>query len=379
LTCSDRGEALDEICGNAEDEDCDGTAQDCIALPALNGEFPGPTGASSASAADVTFDFASPGASDSWTALCRTGVPGAVDELPWTECPSGNNLPVKPFTPAQSEASALNGLRETQIRFQWNNGDVSDTFTRVHYIHNSLNGVPLCPKVSEELVRNYFDKAAARLVRGDTPRFDLDNDLQLRSPFIQIRFDPPIDSTFSVRDGDGEIEPLSLRRRFVFETNDKQLLLMFRVYQSRRGFGCHAMTTHKYVGGSLFSGPINYHHRYNWCDAVVLNKQGAGVCLRKNTADSAFIVADTEGHGQVFLYSYPQVPYSTYYCSGSGSTIPSYTDVCADNFMWRQFVRKRGSTGYLEHFSPKCFNSPTCAGSEEIYLPDRGLFPDIFP
>ncbi len=366
LVCTDTSGGTKEICNNGSDEDCDGHAQIC--LPALNGEFPGQNGV--AAAVEVKFDFNDPGGT--WTAMCRTGKPDTVNSLSWQSCASSDNLPVMPFSPAQSQSAALNGVAVTQVRFEWNNGDVTTALQRRFYLHNSLHGVAFCPPVDADLQALYFEKAAERLIRDDTPIFDTSSDLQLLSPFIQIRFAPLIDGSFQISDGDGKIELLSLRRRFVLESERRQLLLMYRLYESRRGVGCRALTTHRHTGTTRESGDI-YWHYYNDCDAVVLNKQGAGVCLRYNGGNPAF-ATDPRGIA-LNKHSGLHVPFEQYYCAGG-----AYNQFCADNLLWRKLARRRGGpNGPMRYFSPKCFGAPDCAGPGVLYLPDRDLFNDVFP
>ncbi len=378
LDCSDTTGDNVEVCDDSgQDEDCDGFVLPRC-LPPLNEEFPGPLGA--AAAQDVFFDFDPPGIAD-WKLVCRTAKPEEIDTAEWGDCQSGNSLTVRPWSPAQSTDPDNNGRWLTQVRFQWSDDDFTMTFSRQYYVHNSLHGVMICQRLVPDffdLMGEYFRAAAERLVRDDTPRFDPETGLQLGNPFIQIRFSPPVDGSFEVNDGDGEVEVLSLRKRFVLEPNDGQLVLMYRAYEARRVESCFAATTHKHEEGSHPS--YGYGHYNNNCDAIVLNQQGAGVCLTSAGGSVEFAIKPT-GLAQGVFGRNAAVDFSQYYCTGSTGD-----DICADNFMWRKLVRRRrpqeDPPGPMRWFSPKCFGDPTCADADPtviLYLPDRALYPDIFP
>jgi hypothetical protein len=142
------------------------------------------------------------------------------------------------------------------------------------------------------------------------------------------------------------------------------------VYESRRvrdgsDFNsCLAFTLQKHA--SYWNESNENEFRKSTCAVVVLNRAGAGVCLRWDSANSvpkyAFISEDSDALSLM----------------GWGSS---------NKFMWRQLVRKaqvshRGNDPdrpTFRQFSPKCYSSPICARSglapsKELYLPNREVF-----
>jgi hypothetical protein len=106
----------------------------------------------------------------------------------------------------------------------------------------------------------------------------------------------------------------------------------------------------------------------NSCAVIVLNRQGAGVCL--NAVGSSAVPVYL-GDGKFLAYSGTSIP-GTYYCEGN-----RWGDDCADNFMWRKMQAQRRD-GTFRWFSPKCVVQGNCAAGE-LFLPDRAQYPNIFP
>ncbi|MDD9941256.1 MAG: hypothetical protein OXU20_09480 [Myxococcales bacterium] len=364
-----------EILGNEEDEDCDGYAQK--GTPSLYSRFPHVGGA--AAAGDVEFVFNDlvivAGAVAVEGAECRTGEPARVAQLPWAACAlfddSGVRMRVRPWTLEASMDPGNDGRRETQIRFVLSDGNRSAVYSGGYYVHSSLAGATRCT-LNLGLpgqFGKFFDAARSYLIRNDTPAFGA-SDLQAANPFIQIRFTPDVDQVFEVGEMDGRAELLSLRRAFILEPVDGKLLLMVRTYESKRAPGsCRTASVRKHHWGSDLYGSYPMENNNNSCDAIVFNRDGAGMCLQDDSLAAASPVY--VGRGRALWYA-QTATFSSYYCEGD-----NLFDECADNFMWRKLSHRRPD-GSFRWFSPKCINRDACANGE-VFLPGRSDFPDIFP
>jgi hypothetical protein len=136
---------------------------------------------------------------------------------------------------------------------------------------------------------------------------------------------------------------------------ENKFLLITRNYVSSRYGGCQAAVIRFHFK--------NYVSAY-YCDAVVLNRAGVGVCI--NNSNGTFSFGHDSNDPVADKLGWPK----------------------ANKFMWRQLVEAwtRGkvpntSSGYqfqenigYRNFMPKCTSSP-CANKNAIYLPDRAFFP----
>jgi hypothetical protein len=108
----------------------------------------------------------------------------------------------------------------------------------------------------------------------------------------------------------------------------------------------------------------------NGCDAVVLNKDGAGVCL---IVDGSGGIGLASVNSSGFQYWNFEI-YGNYNWPGA-DPVTLWPE--ADQFMWRK-LGQHEQNGNLRQFSPKCYDGGIldCANSpaDALYLPDRGLF-----
>lgn len=327
----------DEICSDGVDNDCDGRT-DCLVL---RSEFPSQNGA--AAGADVRYSF---GAShESATYQCRSAQGAVVTAAtPWGDCAAVDGDDVSPIDAATSQDATKNGVWTTEVRLSFPDGTTSASYRRQVYIHNSMHGVTRCTLGVTD--SQLF--AAAQPQLQDAGAFDTTT---ARNPFVRLTFDPPVSSKFSVSAADGQVDIMSLRRRFTF-SDDERYLLITRTYTSRQigGMGCTAIEkrVHNRPGTWQFGNSS-----YQRCSALVLNKKGAGYCLSVS-GSTIRPVEHIRGDFGV------QVPAPTY-------------SPAADNFAWRK-LRAPRLPGLLVNFSPKC-DQAGCGNATTLFLPDRALFP----
>ncbi len=363
----DSGET--EICDDGEDNNCDGII-DC---PVIVGAFPAiPPAARAnweggvAAGTDVLIQLDAP-IRQEYVVQCRTGKPSTVAGENFHVCNSAEPgaLDVRPIEALYASDGSHNGVSVTQIRLAYPNGSVSRIVEYETYIHNSLVGADLCPP--RAMPAAYFDAARSYLVSAAGDKF-ANNEARLRSPFVNVDFDPPLYTYFDVAAGSGAKEMLSLRRRFVLDPNN-DMILMTRVYASRRAEQrrCLAATIRKHDTDPGLDANKNEARDFdNGCDAVVLNKDGAGVCLVVG-ADDVVRVAYTPSTAWQDMSEYWSVD-----ANGVSIAWPR-----ADIFMWRKLVPVGRTSTELRLFSPKCYmGGPSCVGSDPdiLYLPDRDLF-----
>ncbi len=399
--CTPASPAL-EICGNGIDEDCNNLVDDpalCDAA-ALIDVIEDPSGAA-LSSSDV-FLHAQRGAGVGGILECRSGKVASNGTLSTTFAPCGSNR----FSPSLDPGATGDGLYRTEFRIAHTEGVNSDALALSYYLHQTLEGATKCePTVTPE---ELFTKALERLPvkvsdTGPTLTFSTESAVtaegfaQLANPFIRINFTPrtsqafgfgtPPTSTMLGR-SDGLLKPLSLRRQFLFNA-DRSLVLITRRYVSRRGLqNCTVMGISQNVGESS--------QLVDLCDALVLNREGAGVCL------------GVSGTAISFLFNPPADNFSMLANTLLGET--PLTDL-VDNALWRKIGRVYSPTpatmaqraacsgagksncrdsGYSGRwgsrlFSPKCYGALSCTlaldamtlvGNKfsSIYLPDDGLF-----
>lgn len=348
-----------ELCNDGLDNNCDG-AIDCPILtsavpsmpPAGREDWEG--GAVAANQAKLVLDTP---AAPQYTVQCRSGKPADVNTKQFIVCnpldPSSTE--VVPFRDVDATNSAYNGLVTTQVRFAYPNGQASQPVSYTYYVHNSLAGAQPCEDRVED--QAYFDFAAPYIGTGSL--FDHSN-ARLAAPFVNIAFTPLESTKFEVSASEGSVEYLSLRRRFAL-SSDKRLILMKRVYGSRRSStsDCFAATFRTHVNDYDNDYDNNRYFR-NSCHAVVMNKDGAGVCLRVDVVESSPVVS---------LVTTNSTPWQ--YWSVGDVNWPE-----ADNFIWRKLLRGQ-SDNTFENFSPKCYaGGSSCPGGDPnvLFLPDRNLF-----
>jgi hypothetical protein len=351
------------VCTDGIDNDCNGTV-DC---PDINIRFPPPGQASAGDDAMVRLN-----PPNSALALqrieCRTDKTPNISAKPWTPCDVTN--PTNPTLYAMGEAAAkldaTNGVEQFEFRYVYGNGTLSDTRAMAFYSHNSLyDGVPRTPKFKCEPAAPddaYFSYASSVFGTSTTQNLFAAGDIQLRNPFIYVKFTPKFVGDFKATTDAQEIKLFSLRHRFVLSP-DRQLLLVVRQYSSRRSgpvFGGSA---------SCLAGAIMVHDRYhlgvkdpnrnftNQCDAIVLNKSGAGLCLAGN-GGTPKLVAEHTSKILGFL-------------QGLGIAWPR-----SDPMMWQKFfVDDRPKRKTLRFFSDKCLPSDSgCLSNHPsaLILPDQG-------
>jgi hypothetical protein len=261
----------------------------------------------------------------------------------------------------ESANPANNGAWVTDVRWKFPNNARSQVFTFKYYIHSSLHNAERCmTMVSDE---RWFTKAAERLADPNAGTFRLGSDTFLANPFVRVRYTPPNATAVNYHfDQDGSpqsVDMWSLRRRFVL-SGDQRYLLITRNYKSRRGppgGTCNAATLRSHFGTHAVSGGIlNNRHFINYCRAVVLNRAGAGVCLREDGTNAAFAHNANDSYANMLGWN------------------------LANKFMWRQLVEKQHitytggvpSAWGFRNFTRKCTSAPCTNG---LVLPDRALFP----
>ncbi len=359
--CCSTSEA--EQCGDGIDNNCDGVI-DCPiiveTMPPLpaSGREDWEGGAVSADKAGLRLEAP---AADRFIVQCRSGKPANVSSKQFVVCnpsnPSGLN--VKPFPELEGPNPLHNGLTTTQVRFAYPNGQVSQPASFTYYTHNSLYGVEQCPEKKTDA--EYFAAASASLLTSADPTF-AQEDAGLAPPFVNITFNPAASTVSEVAGGEGAVEYHSLRRRFALNA-EKNLILMKRVYSSRQAqdeaHRCAAATIRKHVSDLAGYAAENNRYFRNACDALVMNRDGAGVCLVVNESSEIVIANPQSSQWQYWNFSqYLWVNWAQ-----------------ADNFLWRK-LRADGS-GSVQVFSPKCYDGGSaCTGGNTnvLFLPDRELF-----
>jgi hypothetical protein len=392
-----------ENCQNNADENCNGIVDDpplCDVNRLIQIENSPAGGAWSPS--DVGFTIVR-ATTQPITLECRTGRVGYYGDLTGSfgSCGPGS------VTVSSAHLSAGDGLYRTEIRVRHGDGTRSRALALDYYVHRSLSGVSRCTLGAPD--DTIFAAAAERLPSSNTENVGLtfttkasrstSGAAHLRNPFIRINFTPRVNRQFAFRlpgypswiQRDGVLEVLSLRRRFTL-SNDRSRVLVARRYAARRpgNRGCKAMTVRVHAYGN---------DHVHSCDAVVLNREGAGVCLRVSAS------------GAVTFARQPNTSYFGRLANALLSPPDEPLTNGVDNALWRKLAARHtpnqgssydrtlcraGSCGDegvghrwgWQHFSPKCYGDPICvdklltlelsrpqtAPFVPLYLPDHRHF-----
>jgi len=333
-----------ENCTDGIDNDCNGVT-DCLTLTS---EFPTKTGAASAS--DVAYTFAAHASTG--TFQCRN-THGTTPSGNFGACATVSGNTVAPFTTTFAQDASKDGLWTTEVRLHFPDGGVSAVYKRTVYVHHTLYNVTRCTAPATD--QAFADFAKAHL--EDAGAIDETN---VRSPFVQVKFTPPVDARYYVSSTDGTLDIKSLRRNFGFSA-DGHFLVLTRTYTAKAGtsgMGCLAAEKRVHVRrGNPPTVPTA--DDFQKCTALVFNKKGAGYCLGYT---AGAIVAAEHIRGDYGA----QIPVAT------------YVSQQADNFAWRHLTASIAKKSFF-NFSPKCDTSSTCASADTsgytVYLPDKSFFP----
>jgi hypothetical protein len=335
-----------ENCTDGIDNDCDGVT-DCLTLTS---EFPSKTGAASAS--DVAYTFAAHASTGSFE--CRV-THGTSPSGNFSTCAKVSGNSVTPFTTTFAQDATKDGLWTTEVRLGFPDGGHSATYRRTVYVHHTLYNVTRCtPPATDQA---FADFAKAHL--EDAGAIDETN---ARSPFVQVKFTPPIDARYYVSSTDGLTNIKSLRRNFGF-SSDGHFLVLTRTYTAKAGasgMGCLAAVKRVHQKRGQWDSPtVVGADDYQSCTALVFNKKGAGFCLGYQ---ANAIVSAEHKRGD----------------NGAQIPVALYLSQEADNFAWRHLTASVMKTSFF-NFSPKCDTSSTCTSADTsgytIYLPDKSFFP----
>jgi hypothetical protein len=366
--CADDGCAgMNNCCINSgaeSDHPNDGVDNDCnglIDIPIVTSAKPA-AGLPSA-AAEVSISYTPSIIADA-SLECSTRPIARLNNPVYVAC-TGSGTTVTPFTSTQSMDPNNDGVWVTTLRWAFKNGAHSDEYSFKYYVHHTLHGIAHCSSAVPD--SSWFDLARTRLATDASKAFkpDVRTDTFLSNPFVHVTYEPPMSSTGRfLLDGKKQVvEMWSLRKRFLLDASNKLLLIM-RNYASQRGASthppdCSAARFHYHVGMTQLA--------YD-CDAVALNRNGAGVCMTASGTTPVFSHAFNDKAAN--MLGWPK----------------------SNEFMWRLLVDALGTHAttaqdlgsihaymYEENvsyrnFSPKCTQKP-CANGAAIFLPDRAFFP----
>jgi hypothetical protein len=252
----------------------------------------------------------------------------------------------------------------TDVRWRFPNGAHSEVFSFRYYIHHSLYKAEHCPAPVADA--RLFDFARTRLADTKVFRTDDKSDTSLAGPFVHATFEVPnanqITGLNYFQDGTKQtVDMWSLRRRFVLDQEAK-LLLITRAYQSTRGRNCKAAV--------LSSHPTKNARKLDYCDAVVLNRAGAGVCIQATSTgtltflrESVDTIADKMGWPKADKFMWRQLMEAR---AKPGGFLGGKVRAPTNSYRWDEGMRYR-------NFLPKCVGAP--CSSNGVVLPDRALFP----
>lgn len=342
---------------DGKDNDCNGTID--VATP--NTLFP-PAG-QPAAASDVSLTFI-PEVVANAVLECSIRRLSQLNAPAFSACPSDSSQPgvIKPHALSGNDAS-VDGAWVTDVRWRFPNGAHSEVFSFRYYVHHSLYKVQRCTSAVSDA--RWFDLAKMRLTDSKVFHPDDKADTWLTGPFVHVTYELPnankITGVNFFQDGTKQtVDMWSLRKRFVLDPENKYLLIT-RAYKSTRGGSCSVAQ----LSWRVKSGKSTDH-----CEAVVLNRSGAGVCMISNSGTPAFLHESSDTVSDKI--GWPK----------------------ANKFMWRQLMEARGAPlkgkqgGKVRevapfyrfdeglryrNFLPKCTTTP-CA-SNGLFLPDRSLFP----
>jgi hypothetical protein len=322
---------------DGKDNDCDGL----VDIPVLMSAFP--VQGLPSSADEVRLNFMTEITAGA-TLGCSTKRPGQPPSF--SLCPLDGTT-VKPFTSVQSANSTNNGLWITQVRWDFPDGRHSASYTFRYYVHSSLHNASHCTPFHSD--QQWFIAANTLLGVADAGAFKLGVDTFLSSPFIRVTYKVPWSgqTQFMLTDPTPSRDMWSLRRRFTLGTVNKYLLIQ-RNYKSTRSTSPDTCSAAAFRIHDTHSGTEKSFRTYT-CQAVVLNRAGAGVCLNNGATSAA---------GPVIAH-----PSNDPVSNGLGWQ-------SANKFMWRQLLETSGLHDISRNFTAKC---PTL-GCPGIYLPDRSQF-----
>lgn len=290
--------------------------------------------------------------------------------------------------PANGRLETNNGAWRTDLRWRYTQGSYNGAFSNVtsfdYYLHNSIGGdayvrsgaapTPKCKPfaVSDEEIFSFADTylRASEVGKGYTdPGPFSPNTTFVTNPFISIGFTPLTGGFFSVQGkwfdvpekGAYTANILSLRHRFILGMNNRYVLIR-RAYPSRRGYDTHGNDDCYAARFRLANQQFSENHKHFniTCDAVVVNRAGAGLCLRIVNRTISVVAPQNVKVPRLSDYGYRE----------------------ANKYMWRMLMDEKGwdvnvlgegpstVTGF-RNFSEKC-DTANCKDNEfELYLPDR--------
>ena len=370
---------------------------------------------------DVVIDNISLAAGVQGTLQCRTGkvAPDGTLSGDFIACPA------MPFTPAIDLAATGDGLYATEVRVQFEGGaTTTNSYVVPYYLHSSLVGAPDCADLGAPASADAAFAAAAAQHLQSRGAFDPSltpadqGFVQLSNPFIRVNVAPPHNAFFQFgarmpHDSflfplrDGHMELLSLRHRFVLNA-DASMLMIYRRYASQREL---ASLSREVCSAAHFYPRHNGAHSTPACDAIVLNRDGAGVCLVAQS-DGSFVAS--RGPGRPFEHL---LAYLSMHIGGPDLMLEDGVD----NAMWRQLSSQysegvqslaadtRGTCalhcgamgpgtgncqglctqlGYSQkwgpkRFSSKCYGDPNCVeamiAADHVRFPGPGFAPLYLP
>jgi hypothetical protein len=252
-------------------------------------------------------------------------------------------------------------------------------------VHASLDLAPKCSlAATDDALFTAADTylKATNVAPGKDPGLFQAADTFLTSPFVTVTYKPLNLYSFRLRatavSGAANTtygaDMWSLRRRFVQSANQRYILIR-RTYASKAAWSsgikdCKAAYfeyLNSWWAGRTKPPPDPYIVEEHSCDAVVVNRAGAGVCL--NVSSTGVITA-----GSSHSRRPEKVTNWGYYVAATGRA--------PDNFMWRHLIEERGwhngpgraaESGY-RNFSQKCATTGCNSDSTyELFLPDKAI------
>ncbi|MDH5673863.1 MAG: hypothetical protein OEZ06_17025 [Myxococcales bacterium] len=359
----------------------DGLDNECDGLwdrPVINWEKTFPSRGGASSAADVAI-YVEPTVIAGGTLYCRSYKRSGTAPT-WSTCPN----PI--VNTANSGSAANDGAWRTDFRWRYDDGRIGHSISFDYYIHHSLHLAPRCPELAAtdeaifEAAQKHLDASLSGSYKDPGP-FAIGENTFLANPFVVVGYRPVVDGSFwlmrkevpHVANNDYMAEMWSLRKRFVASPDGRYVLLR-RTYVAKRKYSTEGVKSCKVArfeqSVSNFRPPPNattgfgyYYGDLYDCDAVVVNRAGAGVCINAPTAAPA-----------VFPLHYEYA-----------MTLPGYGN--SNKYMWRALIDERGWHGVFKafdfpnppvpgyrNFSEKCATAGCNSGYPYMeYLPDMAI------